>query len=240
MKDNHLEIKNSSKNHYALTYSDKSPVSPLQGKSGNSLNTRFYLFIKRVFDILFSLLVIILLSPLFICIAITIFLDDPKGSPFFIQKRCGKNGRLFSLYKFRSMYVDAEETLSKLLTYNEMDGPVFKIREDPRITRFGKFIRRTSIDELPQFINVLMGDMSIVGPRPALPREVKQYNELQLKRLSVKPGLTCYWQVIPKRNSLSFDEWVALDLKYIQDQCFLLDIKLILKTFKAVINAEGV
>ena len=199
-----------------------------------------YLFLKRTLDILFSLLTIILLSPLFIIIAIIIFIDDPKGSPFFIQKRCGKDGRLFNFYKFRSMHMGAEEMLSLLLAQNEMDGPVFKIREDPRITCFGKFIRKTSIDELPQFLNVLMGNMSIVGPRPALPREVEHYDEMQRKRLFIKPGLTCYWQITPNRNSLSFNEWVELDLKYINDQCLSLDIKLVIKTVKAVINGEGV
>ena len=136
--------------------------------------------------------------------------------------------------------MDAETKLAGLRSLNEMSGPVFKIRNDPRITRIGRFIRKTSIDELPQIFNVLKGDMSIVGPRPPLPDEVQQYNEIQLKRLSIKPGLTCYWQVTHRRNSLSFDEWVALDLKYITEQNLLVDLKLMLRTMKVMFMGEGV
>ena len=171
--------------------------------------------------------------------AYTVYLDDPKGSPIYISQRIGQDGRLFKFYKLRSMCVGADQELEKLLSQNEMDGPVFKIRKDPRITRIGRFIRKCSIDELPQFYNVLKGDMSIVGPRPAIPREVAQYTEYQRQRLYVKPGLTCYWQVTPRRNDLSFDEWVQLDLAYIRDRNFLLDWKLIFRTVRVMLMGEG-
>jgi lipopolysaccharide/colanic/teichoic acid biosynthesis glycosyltransferase len=143
------------------------------------------------------------------------------------------------MYKFRSMYVDAEERLSEILKDNEMDGPAFKMKDDPRITRVGRVIRKISLDELPQLWNVLKGDMSIVGPRPALPREVKQYTKEQKQRMYVTPGLTCYWQIQPRRNEISFDDWMAMDLKYIQERSFLVDWKIIFKTVVAVIRKEG-
>lgn len=141
--------------------------------------------------------------------------------------------------KFRSMVPNAEDKLNDLLSMNEMNGPVFKIKEDPRITRVGKFIRKTGIDELPQLINILLGDMSIVGPRPPLPREVEQYGEYEKQRLFVTPGLTCYWQIQPKRNRLSFNDWMELDLKYIQERSFLTDWKIIFGTLRAVIGMNG-
>ncbi|MEE1056441.1 MAG: sugar transferase [Acutalibacteraceae bacterium] len=198
-----------------------------------------YNFFKRVFDIVCSLTLLICLSPIFLIIALLIVIDDHTGSPIFVQKRCGKNGTLFNLYKFRTMCPDAEKKLDKLQGQNEMDGPVFKIKNDPRITRLGKFLRATSIDEFPQLINILKGDMSFVGPRPALPKEVEQYNALHKVRLMVMPGLTCYWQIEPDRNSITFEEWMALDRKYISDRGMLLDIKIILKTFVAVFRREG-
>ena len=188
-----------------------------------------YLFFKRVMDVVGSLLGIILLSPILLIVAIAIKIEDPKGSVFFVQQRCGKDNKLFPMYKFRSMVSNAEELLEKLKTKNEMDGPVFKIKDDPRITKVGKFIRKTSIDELPQLINILMGDMSIVGPRPAIPHEVAEYNDYQRQRLLVKPGLTCIWQV-SGRNSIGFDEWVDMDLEYIEKRNLWMDIKLIFKT----------
>lgn len=194
---------------------------------------------RRTFDILCSSVALVLLSPLLVTIALIICLDDPKGGPLFTQKRCGLNGKPFKFYKFRSMHVDAEKNLEALLEKNEMDGPVFKIRNDPRITRFGKFIRKTSLDELPQIVNVLKGDMSIVGPRPPLPKEVGYYNRYQFQRLSVKPGLTCFWQTTPRRNSLSFDEWVELDLKYINEMSALVDFKLIIRTLFVMISSQG-
>lgn len=171
--------------------------------------------------------------------ALAIIIDDPKGSPIFLQERIGRNGKKFKMFKFRSMVVDAEDKLDNLLKSNEMDGPVFKIAKDPRITRVGRFIRKTGIDELPQLFNIIKGDMSIVGPRPALPREVEQYNEYQLQRLYVTPGITCYWQIQPNRNGISFDDWIDLDIKYIQERSLWIDIKIILRTFRSVFSAEG-
>ena len=180
-------------------------------------NGILYLFAKRSIDILASLLGIICLSPVFFIVAIAIKLEDPKGKIFFSQPRCGKDNKVFSMYKFRSMVSNAEELLEELKTLNEMDGPVFKIKEDPRITKVGKFIRKTSIDELPQLFNVLKGDMSLVGPRPPIPHEVAEYNDYQMQRLLVKPGLTCIWQV-SGRNTIGFDEWVEMDLDYIKNR----------------------
>ncbi|MDD6489411.1 MAG: sugar transferase [Clostridia bacterium] len=198
-----------------------------------------YSFFKRLFDIIASSLAIILLSPIFVVVIIAILCDDKKGHPIFVQTRCGKDGKEFKLYKFRTMCIDAEKQLESLQNQNEMDGPVFKIKDDPRITRTGKFLRATNIDELPQLVNILKGDMSFVGPRPALPNEVAQYNEVHKLRLKVIPGLTCYWQVQKDRNSVSFEDWMALDRKYIQDRSLWLDLKLIFKTAIAVFKREG-
>lgn len=189
----------------------------------------FYSVTKRLIDIVGSLCGIILLSPLFLIIAILIKLEDPKGKVFFAQERNGKYPKTFKMYKFRSMVHNAEELLKDLMDRNEQTGPVFKINDDPRITKVGKFIRKTSIDELPQLFNVLKGDMSLVGPRPAIPREVEQYNSYQMQRLAVKPGLTCIWQV-SGRNNIGFDEWVEMDIEYIKTRNLWLDIKLIFKT----------
>ena len=169
---------------------------------------RFYWIGRRAQDIFFSALALIALSPVMLITALAIVIDDPGGSPIFVQDRVGRNGKLFKFYKFRSMCVDAEAKLEALLAQNEMDGPVFKIKDDPRITRVGKFIRKTSIDELPQLWNILKGDMSIVGPRPALPREVEQYGGYERQRLYVQTDLSCYWQIAPHRNVLSFEEWM--------------------------------
>ena len=200
---------------------------------------RGYWVLRRGQDIFFSALALLVLWPLMAVIALVIYIDDPKGNPFFSQLRCGRDGKLFKMHKFRSMYVDAEERLSEILEDNEMDGPAFKIKDDPRITRVGRLIRKTSLDELPQLWNVLKGDMSIVGPRPALPREVELYTEEQKQRMYVTPGLTCYWQIQPRRNDISFDEWMELDLKYIQERSFWVDWKIIFKTVVAVIRKEG-
>ena len=192
-------------------------------------NSIFYIVSKRIIDIIGSLAGLIFLSPLFLIVAILIKLEDPKGKVFFSQERNGKYPATFKMYKFRSMVHNAEELLEKLKDQNEHTGPVFKMQEDPRITRVGKFIRKTSIDELPQLFNVLMGDMSLVGPRPPIPREVEQYTTYQMQRLGVKPGLTCLWQV-GGRNSVDYDGWVELDIEYIQKRSLWLDIKLIIKT----------
>ena len=188
-----------------------------------------YSITKRLIDIVGSLCGIILLSPLFLIVAILIKLEDPKGKVFFAQERNGRYPKTFKMYKFRSMVHNAEDLLKDLMDRNEQTGPVFKINDDPRITKVGKFIRKTSIDELPQLFNVLKGDMSLVGPRPAIPREVDQYNSYQMQRLAVKPGLTCIWQV-SGRNNIGFDEWVEMDIEYIKTRNLWLDIKLIFKT----------
>lgn len=198
-----------------------------------------YWIIRRGQDIFFSALALLLLLPLMTVLALIIYLDDPHGGPVFSQLRCGRDGKLFKMYKFRSMYVDAEERLSEILQDNEMDGPAFKMKNDPRITRVGRVIRKISLDELPQLINVLKGDMSIVGPRPALPREVELYTEEQKQRMYVTPGLTCYWQIQPRRNDISFEDWMALDLQYIQERSFWVDWKIIFKTVIVVIRKEG-
>ena len=192
-------------------------------------NSIFYIVSKRIIDIIGSLAGLIFLSTLFLIVSILIKLEDPKGKVFFSQERNGKYPGTFKMYKFRSMVHNAEELLEKLKDQNEQTGPVFKMKEDPRITRVGKFIRKTSIDELPQLFNVLRGDMSLVGPRPPIPREVEQYTTYQMQRLGVKPGLTCLWQV-GGRNSVDFDGWVELDIEYIQKRSLWLDIKLIIKT----------
>ena len=212
---------------------------PMLDKREVQTGKRLYCAAKRGQDILFSALALLVLWPFMLLLALVIYIDSPGASPFFVQQRIGLNGKPFRFIKFRSMVPDAEQKLHALLDKNEMDGPVFKIRRDPRITRVGSFIRRCSIDELPQLINILRGDMSLVGPRPALPREVKKYDDYERQRLYVRPGLTCYWQVQPRRNDLSFDEWLELDLKYIRERSFLTDWKIIFKTFRAVIGMEG-
>ena len=194
-----------------------------------SNESAFYLVSKRIIDIVGSLCGIILLSPVFLIVAILIKLEDPKGKIFFAQERNGQYPKTFKMYKFRSMVHNAEELLKDLMDRNEQTGPVFKINDDPRITKVGKFIRKTSIDELPQLFNVLKGDMSLVGPRPPIPHEVEQYNSYQMQRLAVKPGLTCIWQV-SGRNNIGFDEWVEMDIEYIKTRNLWLDIKLIFKT----------
>lgn len=198
---------------------------------------RGYFIVKRIIDILASSFGIIILSPIMILTAIAIKLET-KGPALFRQERVGINGRIFKMYKFRSMVQNAEELVSKLKKYNEMSGPMFKIKEDPRITRVGKFIRKTSVDELPQLFNILKGEMSLVGPRPNLPREVVQFNQFQKQKLIAKPGLTCYWQVMG-RSSIGFEEWIKLDIRYIKERSTLLDLKLILKTFSVLFGDEN-
>lgn len=197
-----------------------------------------YDFFKRCFDIVLSGLAIIVLSPVFLVVAIAVHSDG--GPAFFTQMRVGKNGKPFRIFKFRSMCVNADspEMLAKVAAMNEMDGPAFKAKDDPRITKVGHFIRRTSIDELPQLFNIFNGTMTIVGPRPPLEREVVQYTEYQKQRLLVKQGLTCYWQC-SGRNNINFDEWVELDLKYIRERSLWTDLKIILKTVPAVLSGDG-
>lgn len=197
---------------------------------------RGYCFFKRIMDVMCSLIGLIALIPVFVIVMIAIKLES-KGPVVFVQKRVGKDGKTFGIYKFRSMVVNAEELKSKLCDKNEMSGPMFKMKEDPRITRVGKFIRKTSIDELPQLINILKGEMSLVGPRPSLPNEVIDFEDWMMQRLNVKPGLTCYWQV-SGRNDIGFREWMKLDIKYVEERSMLVDIKLIFKTFFVLFGDE--
>lgn len=191
-----------------------------------------YRGIKRLSDFILSLLGLVALSPIFLLVALLIKAED-RGPVFFKQKRVGKNGKTFQMYKFRSMRVDAEFLLANLLKYNEVEGPMFKMKYDPRVTRIGRFIRKTSIDELPQLLNVLMGNMSLVGPRPPLPREVKEYDDYAKQRLYIVPGCTGMWQVTA-RNDAGFSEMLELDLQYICESSFWLDVKIIFMTVKII------
>ncbi|GEQ16857.1 sugar transferase [Clostridium butyricum] len=193
------------------------------------LSRNTYEFLKRLMDIICSMSALIVLAPILIVVAILIKIES-KGPVIFSQERVGINNKKFKMYKFRSMVVNADDMKEKLEKQNERKGPMFKIKNDPRITKIGRFIRKTSIDELPQLINILKGEMSIVGPRPSLPKEVIQFEPWMLERLKVKPGLTCYWQV-QGRDHIEFEDWMRLDVKYVKDRNFLLDIKLIFKTF---------
>lgn len=198
----------------------------------------FYSFVKRLFDIIASLIGSIVLIPVTLIVGLAIKLED-GGPIFFCQERLTKDGKPFKLIKFRSMVVNAEALRDSLESQNEMDGPVFKIKNDSRITKVGHFIRKTSIDELPQVFNVLKGDISVVGPRPPLRREVEQYDDKARRRLEVKGGLTCLWQIQPQRNTLTFDEWVDLDIEYIEKRSLWLDFVIILKTFGVLFTAQG-
>lgn len=200
---------------------------------------RRYWILRRAQDVFFSVLALMVLWPFMLLVSIAIVIDSPGASPIFVQDRVGRKGKVFHFYKFRSMVPNAEAKLDELLDQNEMDGPVFKMKEDPRITRVGKLIRKTSIDELPQLFNIVKGDMSIVGPRPALPREVEQYDEYEWQRLYITPGLTCFWQIQPHRNDLSFDEWLELDLKYLRERSFITDWKIIFLTVRVVFGMQG-
>ena len=198
---------------------------------------RIYSFIKRSFDIVSSLLALIILSPVMLVISLAIFLQY-YHNPIFSQVRLTKGGKKFKMYKFRTMCVDAEEKLEQLRELNEVDGPAFKMENDPRITGIGKFLRTTSLDELPQLINILSGSMSVVGPRPPLPSEVEEYTAYQVQRLCVKGGLTCYWQC-SGRSNVSFDEWMDMDIQYIKDRSLWTDTKIIFKTVGAVVKRDG-
>jgi len=195
------------------------------------------LLIKAAMDRVGSVVLLLLFSPLFVAVPILIKISSP-GPVFWRQVRCGLNGRKFVMYKFRSMVMDAEDKKKMLDSLNEMDGPVFKIKNDPRITFIGRLLRKTSIDELPQLINILRGDMSLVGPRPPLPEEVEQYERWQRRRLSMKPGLTCLWQV-NGRNKVDFEHWMKMDLDYIDNWRLELDFKILLKTIPVVLTCKG-
>ena len=197
-----------------------------------------YDFFKRIFDLVVASVALIVLSPLFLVTAIAIRAEG-RGPVIFSQVRLTKDAKPFKMFKFRSMCVDAEAKKKELQDQNEMQGPVFKIADDPRITKVGRFIRRTSIDELPQLVNILMGDMTVIGPRPPLPDEVAQYDEYQMHRLDVKTGLACYHECLGRSDSDSFDAWVEQDLKYIRERGMLTDIKILLLMVKAVLSGRG-
>ena len=203
----------------------------------NERSNILYEVIKRIIDIVASFTGLILLSPLILIVSMLIKLES-KGEVIFKQKRVGLNGKEFYMYKFRSMVINAEELKEQLESQNEMSGPMFKIKDDPRITKVGKFIRKTSIDELPQLINVIKGDMSLVGPRPSLPKEVEKFEQWMMERLEVKPGLTCIWQ-ISGRNNIDFEDWMKLDIQYVRERSFKLDMKLILKTVLVLLGDKN-
>ena len=192
---------------------------------------------KRAFDVLFSTIGLILLSPAYGLIALAVKLDSP-GPVFYNSIRVGKHGRHFQFLKYRTMRRDAEQLREEVAHLNEMDGPVFKIRNDPRITSLGKLLRRTSLDELPQLWHVMRGEMSLVGPRPPIPSEVEQYEPWQRRRLSITPGITCLWQ-ISGRNEIGFEEWMLLDMTYIDGMSFRQDLKILLLTLPAVLRGQG-
>ena len=223
-----LKIARSSIDHF-----DNIPILTLYSVPAN----RIQLIFKRLIDIIFTLLILIIIAPLFPLIAIIIKIDD-NGPIFFTQERVGLNKRLFKLIKFRTMVVNAEELKESFEKYNEVSGPVFKIKNDPRLTRLGNFLRRTSLDELPQLINVLKSEMSLVGPRPPIMSEVVQYELKNRRRLSMKPGITCIWQV-SGRNNIPFDKWMELDLEYIDNWSLYTDFEILLKTIPAVIRGSG-
>ena len=193
---------------------------------------------KRVFDLVMSLFALIVLSPIFLAVIIAIKIED-GGKAFYSQIRLTKGGKAFKMYIFRSMCPDADQKLEALLQYNEMEGPAFKMENDPRITKVGHFIRRTSIDELPQLLNIIKGDMSIIGPRPPLPREVEQYTPYQMHRLDVKTGLACYHECQGRSDDKDFDHWVESDLKYIRERSMLTDLKVIFWTIRVVLTGKG-
>jgi len=220
------------------TKPEQKPVANDQSQYTAPPPKPIYEFFKRVFDIVMCSFALIVLSPLFLLVSIAVKCED-GGKVFFSQTRLTKNGRQFQMYKFRSMCPNADAMLEALLDENEMEGPAFKIKKDPRVTKVGRFIRKTSIDELPQLINVIKGDMSIVGPRPPILREVEQYTPYQMHRLDVKTGLSCYRECHGRSNIHSFDEWVESDLKYIRERNFWVDLKVILLTIWVVLSGKG-
>lgn len=211
---------------------------PVSIESLVNANSKINQVMKFLFDKIASLILLVVFSPIMVCIAIMIKLTS-KGSIFFVQERVGINGKIFNFYKFRTMIQDADKQKQKLIKANEMDGPVFKMSNDPRITKIGRFLRKTSLDELPQLLNVIKGDMSLVGPRPPLPIEVASYNNWHWKRLFVKPGITCYWQTEGRNNVVSFEQWVEMDIKYIKDDRFITYLKILFKTIPAVLSCRG-
>ncbi|MFQ9435896.1 MAG: sugar transferase [Ruminococcus callidus] len=225
---------------YLLEDDDISPAVKRRNRTQTAASAQLenvsktYLFVKRLADVVLSILAVIVLSVPMLLIALAVFLQD-FHNPIFKQLRVTKDGRFFTMYKFRTMCVNAEQKLEELRALNEADGPVFKMKKDPRVTPIGRFLRKTSLDELPQFFNVLNGSMSLVGPRPPLPKEVEKYTPYQMHRLDAKGGITCYWQC-SGRSNIMFDEWVELDLKYIRDRSFATDAKILFRTVGAVLR----
>ncbi|QQS50423.1 MAG: sugar transferase [Bacteroidota bacterium] len=226
MPVNHAKVK--------LTHLEKTPFLTFINTPNNSLRWAW----KSISDFMISAILMFFLSPLFLTISLIIRATS-KGPAMFKQKRVGLHGRQFYIYKFRTMVQNAEELKAKLMAMNESDGPTFKMKHDPRITAIGRFLRKTSIDELPQLINVLRGEMSLIGPRPPLPSEVAQYEDWQLRRLSVKPGITCTWQIIPNRNEVVFEKWMKLDMEYIDKWSYKSDWQLFFRTIKSVLVNRG-
>jgi len=233
---------------FSLTYTDQNNklTNAIKTVIGNQKfltfinipHNSFALAIKKIMDLSISFVMIVCLSPILIAIAVMIKATS-KGPIVFKQARVGLRGRHFNLYKFRTMVINAEKLKKELESENEMDGPVFKIKDDPRVTKIGKFLRTTGLDELPQLFNVLKGEMSLIGPRPPLPTETLQYKRWQLRRLSVKPGLSCFWQIKPDRNNIKFEKWMELDLAYIDNWSLRLDFIILLKTIKTVFQRTG-
>ncbi|MCQ2227087.1 MAG: sugar transferase [Bacteroidales bacterium] len=217
-----------------LRYFDTNAVITVSNTPTNYVGMLF----KRIFDIVFSSGVILVGFPFFFIVALLIKIDS-RGPVFFRQKRSGLKGKVFRVFKFRTMVANAEDLREDLEKQNEMDGPAFKIANDPRITRIGRILRKTGIDEFPQFLNVFVGDMSIVGPRPPIPTEVEKYERWQLRRLAMKPGITCLWQVSRERNKISFDDWMNLDMQYIDNWSLSLDMVIVFKTIQTMFRADG-
>jgi len=225
-------VQNETKVH--LTHFNDTPFITFKNTPKNSLALTW----KSFTEFWVSFMIIFLLSPLMLLIALVIKITS-KGPIIFKQERVGLRGRKFYIYKFRTMVSNAEELKDKLLALNESDGPAFKIKKDPRITFIGSILRKTGLDELPQLFNVLKGEMSLIGPRPPLPKEVEKYERWHLRRLSVKPGITCTWQIIPNRNEVRFDNWMKLDIQYIDDWSIRKDLELFFRTIKTVLYGSG-
>ncbi len=217
-----------------LSYIEEKPFLTFMNTPSNGIALAW----KSILDLLLSTAILLAISPILLVVAFAVRVDSP-GPVIFKQQRVGLRGRKFYIYKFRTMHRDAEKMREKLMAENEMDGPVFKIKKDPRITRIGNILRKTGLDELPQLYNVVKGEMSLIGPRPPLPKEVEEYERWQLRRLSIKPGITCTWQIIPNRNDVLFEDWMKLDLKYIENWSLKEDFKLLIRTIKTVISGSG-
>lgn len=218
----------------------KEIISKTELESSVNNTKKSYLIIKRAFDIVLSIFGLVVLLPFLLIISLLISVYDGAGKPLFVQTRVGENGQTFKMLKFRTMRIDAEREYEKLASIEPNKSIASKIKNDPRVTGIGKWLRKTGLDELPQLWNIFIGDMSFVGPRPPLPAEVDQYNDYQRLRLIVKPGLTCLWQVQPHRNEIPFDEWVQLDFQYIMKRSVKLDLLIVLRTFRAMFPGEGI